>query len=158
MNSKSKNEQGSGGPKTLLLVDDDASARQMIGRVLADEGHHILYAANGAEALELAATNAIDLVLLDLNMPVKGGWDTFEQLTANNPLLAVIIITARPNQLFTSLAAGVGALLEKPLDFQKLLETVRSLLDESTDLRLKRLTGNHADLYYLPSTGKESRE
>jgi FixJ family two-component response regulator len=90
-------------------------------------------------------------------MPVKGGWDTFERLTANNPLLAVIIITARPNQLFTSLAAGVGALLEKPLDFQNLLETVQSLLDESTDLRLKRLSGGRADLYYLPSTGRESQ-
>ena len=57
-------------------------------------------------------------------MPVQGGWDTFEKLTAKDPMLAVIIITARPNQLFTALGAGVGALLEKPLDFPRLLRTV----------------------------------
>jgi CheY-like chemotaxis protein len=59
MNSKRKNKRSSASPKTLLLVDDDTPARQMIGRVLADEGYHVLHAANGAEALELAATNAI---------------------------------------------------------------------------------------------------
>ena len=66
---------------------------------------------------------AIDLVLLDLNMPIKNGWDAFEQLTSENPMLAVIVITARPNQLFTALGSGVSGLLEKPLDFPTLLET-----------------------------------
>ena len=146
-----------GGPSkgTLLLVDDDPSVRQMIGRVLANEGYLVLCAANGAEALGMAAANHIDLVLLDLNMPVKGGWDTFEQLTARNPLVAVIIITARPNQLFTALGAGVGALLEKPLDFPVLLQTVSALLAEPAASRLARLAGQHSDFHYLPSTGEE---
>jgi DNA-binding response OmpR family regulator len=92
-------------------------------------------------------------VLLDLNMPVKGGWDTFERLTSEDPLLAVIIITARPNQLFTALGAGVGALLEKPLDFPMLLKTVSALLAESAEARLARVAGHHTDFHYLPSTG-----
>jgi len=136
--------------KTLLLVDDDSSVREMIGRVLASEGHRVLCAANGAEALGLAEANPIDLVLLDLNMPVKNGWDTFERLTAADPLLAVIIITARPNQFFTALGAGVGALLEKPLDFPTLLQTVSGLLAESAELRLARLAGKQTDFRYLP--------
>jgi DNA-binding response OmpR family regulator len=140
---------------TILLVDDDPSVRQMIGRVLANEGYLVLCAANGAEALGIAAANHIDLVLLDLNMPVKGGWDTFERLTAENPLVAVIIITARPNQLFTALGAGVGALLEKPLDFPVLLQTVSALLAEPVESRLARLAGHHTDFHYLPSTGAE---
>jgi len=56
-------------------------------------------------------------------MPVKNGWDTFEQLTREHPLIPVIIATARPNQLFTAINAGVGALLEKPMDIPMLLRT-----------------------------------
>ncbi len=137
---------------TLLLVDDDPSVRHMIGRVLANEGYLVLCAANGAEALGIASANHIDLVLLDLNMPVKDGWDTFEKLTAENPFIAVIVITARPNQLFTALGAGVGALLEKPLDFPVLLQTVSALLAEPTASRLARLAGHHAAFHYLPSS------
>src|SRR5262245_39381021 len=106
----------------ILLVDDDPSVREMLTRVLAGEGYGVRAAANGAEALDVAAAAHCDLVLLDLNMPVKNGWDAFERLTADNPLVPVIIITARANQLFAALASGVGALLEKPLDFPRLLQ------------------------------------
>jgi len=142
--------------ETILLVDDDASVREMIGRVLRGEGYLVLSAANGDEAAGIAATHPIDLVLLDLNMPVKSGWDTFEKLTADNPLLAVVIITARPNQLFTALGAGVGALLEKPLDFPKLLKTIRLLLMESAEQRLTRIAGHDTKIHYQPSSGKQS--
>jgi CheY-like chemotaxis protein len=141
--------------RTILLVDDDPSVREMIGRVLTDEGYHVLKVASGYEAIALASSHSIDLVLLDLNMPGKGGWDTFECITSENPYLAVIIITAKPGQLFTSLAAGVGALLEKPLDFNLLLKTVSDLLNESAELRLTRLTGHGTAFHYHPSTGKE---
>ena len=119
--------------KTILLVDDDPSVREMVGRVLIGEGYLVLSAANGPEALRIAATSDIDLVLLDLNMPGQSGWDTFERLTSGNPLLAVMIITARSQQLFTAVNAGVGALLEKPLNFPKLLKTMRDLLAEPPD-------------------------
>ena len=154
MNSKLTAQNSSVCPsrKALLIVDDDPSVREMIRRVLADEGYLTLTASNGAEALGVAASNHVDLVLLDLNMPGQGGWDTFEKLTAKDPLLAVIIITAKPNQLFTSLGAGVGALLEKPLDYPILLQTIAALLAESDELRLARLTGRQSRLHYVPST------
>jgi CheY-like chemotaxis protein len=141
---------------TILLVDDDASVRAMVGRVLAGEGYLVLSAANGAEALGIAEASRVDLVLLDLNMPVQGGWDTFEKLAAQFPLLPVIIITARANQLFTALGAGVGALLEKPLDFPELLKTVSALLTEPTETRQARLAGRQTIFRYLPA-GEESR-
>src|SRR5262245_25408233 len=100
----------------ILPVDDAPAIRQMLGRVLTDEHYTILPAANGEEALALVAATKVDLLLLDLNLPVKNGWEMFEQITAENPMLPIIIITARPNQLFPALAAGAGALMEKPLD------------------------------------------
>jgi len=98
----------------------------------------------------VVAKTKVDLVLLDLNMPVKNGWDTFERLTAANPLVPVIVITGRPNQLFTAVGAGVGALLEKPLDIPRLLQTVSALLTESVEVRLARLAGRQATFHYLP--------
>ena len=135
----------------ILLVDDDASVREMLMRVLVGEGYLVLPAANGVEGLKIAAATQIDLVLLDLNMPGQSGWDIFERLTADNPLIPVIIITARSNQLFTALASGVGALLEKPLDFPNLLQAIANLLAESEEQRLARMAGKPAEFHYLPS-------
>lgn len=134
-----------------MVVDDDLSVREILARVLAEEGYLTLVAPNGLEALGIEAANQIDLVLLDLSMPLQSGWETYEKLTTRNPLLPVIIVTARPNQLFTSLAAGVGALLEKPLDYPKLLETVRTVLEEPADVRRARAAGHATDFYYLGS-------
>jgi DNA-binding response OmpR family regulator len=97
------------------------------------------------------------LVLLDLNLPGKNGWDTFERLSTENPSLAVIIITARSNQLFTATGAGVGALLEKPLDFPILLQTIRRLLAEPVESRLARMAGKPADLHYVHTQRKEQK-
>jgi DNA-binding response OmpR family regulator len=134
----------------ILLVDDDPAIREMLGRVLEEQGYEVLPAANGRDALDVAEERQIDLVLLDLNLPVKNGWDTFEQLTARNPLMPVVIITARPNQIFPALAAGAGALMEKPLDFPKLLETISDLLNESAEVRLARIAGRPAEFHFTP--------
>jgi len=136
--------------KKILLVDDDPAIRQILVRLLQEEGYFVLTAANGGEALALADATKFDLVMLDLNMPVKDGWSTFEQLTAKTPTLPIILITARPNQLFPALAAGVGALLEKPLDFVKLFDTVRTLLEEPEDIRLARISGRSSMFRFIP--------
>jgi len=139
--------------KHILLVDDDAGVRGSLQDVLVEEGYLVIPANDGQQALELIASSSIDLVLLDLNMPRKNGWDTFERLSAEHPLVPVIIATARPNQLFTALGAGVGALLEKPLDIPHLLTTIRRLLEESSEARLRRLVGQGAPIDYRPANG-----
>src|SRR5262245_57771316 len=120
----------------ILLVDDDAAIRQMLGRVLTREGYLVILAATGPQGLELSATSHLDLILLDLNLPGQNGWDVFERLTAEDPLRPIIIITARTNQLFLALGAGAGALMEKPLDLPRLLKTIRELLGEPVESRL----------------------
>jgi two-component system response regulator (stage 0 sporulation protein F) len=134
----------------ILLVDDDPGIRRILLRLLAEEGYRVMTASNGIEALERAEDTKFDLVLLDLNMPQKDGWETFEQLTAKNPLLPVILITARPNQIFPAMAAGVGALLEKPLDFVKLFVMIENLLEEPAQVRLGRMTGQTSAFRYIP--------
>jgi DNA-binding NtrC family response regulator len=82
-------------------------------------------------------------------MPEMDGWETFEELAVREPLLPVIVITARANQLFPALAAGVGALLEKPLDFTRLLEEIPRLLEEPRQVRLARLAGRPSVFSYV---------
>src|SRR6266404_3922583 len=81
--------------KRILLVDDDPTVRDSLQDVLLAEGYLIVPAADGQQALDLANKSAVDLVLLDLNMPVKNGWDTFEQLTREHPFIPIVIVTAR---------------------------------------------------------------
>jgi CheY-like chemotaxis protein len=134
----------------ILLVDDDPAVRWMLLRVLQDEGYRVLPAANGAEALAIAATKAPDLVLLDLTLPAQDGWKVLQQFSSNHPLVPVVIITARPNQLFPALASGVGALMEKPLDLPKLLRTIEDLLEEPADARKARIAGQPSEFHYQP--------
>lgn len=122
----------------------------MLVRVLEEDGYIVFAAVNGFEALEITARKSPDIVLLDLNLPLQNGWVTFEQLTTENPLLPIIIITARPNQLFPALASGAGALMEKPLDLPKLLRTIHDLLAEAAAARLARKAGQTAEFHYLP--------
>jgi DNA-binding response OmpR family regulator len=134
----------------ILVVDDDPSVLEMLTRVLNGENYLALAAASGPDALKIAAATQIDLVLLDLNMPGQSGWETFESLAAGHPLVPVIIMAARSTQLLAAMTSGAGALLEKPLDFPKLLQTISNLLAEPAETRLARMAGKSAEFQYLP--------
>jgi CheY-like chemotaxis protein len=142
---------------TILVVDDDPAVRHMLCRLLDEENYKVIAAASGPEALQTASRNGPQLVLLDLNLPGKNGWDTFEQMSQEIPLTPVIIITARPNQLFPALASGVGALMEKPLDLPRLLHTIAELLAEPEAARLARIAGRRAEFHYVPPMGLEPK-
>lgn len=139
--------------KRILLVDDDPTVRESLNEVLVGEGYVVISAENGQQALDLASQSSVDLVLLDLNMPVKNGWDTFEHLSREHPLVPIIIVTARANQLFTALNAGAGALLEKPMDIPTLLHTIKDLLAEPAEKRLARLAGRAPEFHYKRAEG-----
>jgi len=123
--------------KWILIVDDDSSVRLMLARVLISEGYGVLTAANGVDALGLAETLSVDLVLLDLNMPGAKGWEILEELRVKNMAPSVIIITALPNQQEAASAAGAATVLEKPLDFPRLIQTVSQVL-------AKQVNSNHS--------------
>ena len=123
----------------VLLVDDDRSVLEALGGVIEAEGFEVVRAENGHEALQKFRQGSMDIVLLDLNMPVKGGWDTFEGLTTVNPFLPIVIITARADALSEATARGIAALMQKPLNIPTLLEKMRELLAEAAANRLRRV-------------------
>jgi DNA-binding response OmpR family regulator len=140
------------GGKRILLVDDDPTVRDSLKDVLTGEGYCVIAAGNGQEALDLADRLPVDLAVLDLNMPVKNGWDALQQLTFDHPLIPIIIATARQDQLFAALGAGAGALLEKPLDIPVLLRTMAKLLAESAEQKLARVAGKETEFHYHAAT------
>src|SRR5258707_2251707 len=102
--------------KKILLVDDECSILEALSKVLGAENYDVVLAENGQDAVARIAAGPIDLVLLDLGLPIKNGWATLEWLAEINPLLPVIIITGRSDQRALAQKAGADALMAKPLD------------------------------------------
>src|SRR2546425_12376010 len=114
--------------KRILLVDDDRSIRESLSKILRAENYEVVLGENGQEAIEKQGAERIDLLILDLNMPVKNAWATLERLVGINPLLPVVIITGRSNQRALAETAGADVLVEKPLDVPVLLQKICEVL------------------------------
>jgi DNA-binding response OmpR family regulator len=142
--------------KRILLVGEDSTVRKLLKRVLSRQGYQVRAAADGKTALREARLMRPDLVMLDLKLREENGWDLFGRLTRKWPALPVVILSAGGNQLFTALAAGVGALLEKPLHIPRMLQAVSHLLRESAETRLARVAGKLAQFHYLPALPQAS--
>jgi len=136
-----------------MVLDDDEPIRQSLLKLLQTEGYDVVLAADGLEALGELDRRPVDLLLLDLKLPTRSGWDVFEEVSSANPLLPVIVITGKDKQSAMAMAAGVGALMEKPLDVSLLLMTIAELLVEHPEKRLKRLVGDdHSTRYFRPAS------
>jgi CheY-like chemotaxis protein len=133
----------------ILLADDDPEILAALSAALKSEGYEVIAANNGREACEYFMRHQVDLVLLDLKMPGRDGWAVFERLTTANPLVPIIMITARPDQYPLAVAAGVAAFMEKPLDLPLLMGAIDELLVEPLEHRLSRLAGRRPIARYL---------
>ena len=111
----------------VLVIDDDPSVRESVSKVLRDEGYQAVTAADGPEALVQFEAHDIDLLVLDLGLPIKNGWDVFERITTENPVVPVIIITGHADVPLAveAMKAGAAEFLEKPFDSEKLTGAVR---------------------------------
>ena len=114
--------------KKILLVDDDASVRKLLARVLEMENYEVVLAGTGREALSRFRADPPDLVMLDLNMPELNGWQALEHLRSSGATPPVIIMTGNPYQSARAVQAGANALIEKPLHLPLLLKTIDELL------------------------------
>jgi two-component system, OmpR family, response regulator MprA len=144
--------------KRILLVDDDRSIRESLSKILRAESYEVVMGASGQEAIEKYGAERIDLLILDLNMPLRNAWATLERLVGINPLLPVVLITGRSHQRALAETAGADALMEKPLDVPLLLQTIRELLTEPTESRAQRATNRVSSFRYVPCDNELFRE
>jgi len=119
---------------SILIVDDEPANIKLLQRLLHKDGYtKIITTQNPDEVLGLYQQYEIELILLDLNMPIMDGFEVMEQLNKNfgDELVPILVLTAQHLQDFRQRALDCGALdyVTKPFDRQELLSRVRNLLE-----------------------------
>ena len=112
---------------TVLVVDDEQTARNFVGGALGDAGFEAIEAGDLAQARQAIATGAADIVLLDVVLPDGSGLSLLQQIALENPSPPVILITAFGEVDLAVQAMKQGALdfLQKPLDLEQLIGAVQ---------------------------------
>lgn len=115
---------------SILIVDDEASVRDIVRRKLEACGYDICEAANGKEAIAALEAMPFDLVITDIIMPERDGLETILYIRKAQPIVKVIAISAPSNELYLQNAAALGAArtFEKPLRLAELASAVDELL------------------------------
>ncbi|MEO8842255.1 MAG: response regulator [Kofleriaceae bacterium] len=117
---------------SILVVDDDPEIVTLLSTRLGRRGYKISTANDGTSAIELAKRELPDLVLLDVMMPGKSGWEVARALkqdpvTANVKIMMVTAIGEKTNEI-TAPIYGADAHIDKPFEFEKLEQMIISLL------------------------------
>ena len=113
----------------ILVVEDDSRMRELLRRGLSEEGHVVLTADNGRDALSLAATGEFDLLLLDVMLPGLDGFQVAHSLRAAHDRTPILMLTARDDtaDVVHGLDLGADDYLTKPFSFDVLFARVRAL-------------------------------
>ena len=117
---------------TILIADDEPNILLSLEFLMQREGYRVLVARDGQEALDAIIEHRPDLVLLDVMMPRKSGFDVLQALRERDDLAAirVLMLTAkgRDTDMAKGLALGASAYMTKPFSTRELVDKVRELL------------------------------
>lgn len=114
----------------MLLVEDDRDISEPLARALAREGYEVLAAEDGRTALRVAVEERLDLILLDIGLPEMSGLDVCRHVRELQPVLPILMLTARDGELdaVSGLDAGADDYVVKPFRLAELLARVRRML------------------------------
>jgi len=120
----------------ILLVEDNEMNRDMLSRRLLKQGFEMVIAVDGEQAVDLARSEAPDLILMDISLPGLDGWEATRLLktmpeTRSIPIIA-LTAHAMAGDREKSLAAGCNDYDTKPIDFRRLLEKIQGFLSKET--------------------------
>jgi len=124
----------------ILIIDDEASLRRTMARILQREGYEVTTAANGEEGLKLVSEQPFDLVYSDIRMPDMSGLELLRTVHAKFPDLPVILFTAQPdlNSAVEAVRSGATDYLLKPLKPQAVIDRTKAVLEKRQNERRKR--------------------
>jgi two-component system cell cycle response regulator DivK len=121
----------------ILLIEDYRDTRDVTELILIEAGHTVRSARDGMQAVECAAHDQPDLILMDLTLPLLDGWEATCRLKANPTTrhIPVVAFTAQVDQdaLTRALAAGCVAVIAKPFEIDTLLSELVALLAPATE-------------------------
>ena len=121
----------------ILVVDDDENIRKTIKTILEDEGYIVDIAATGNEAIEKTEKTAFNLALLDIRLPDMEGVELLKRMKEAVPRTRKIMVTGYPSMqnAIAALNKNADAYLVKPVNVEKLLNTVKEQLDSQEEER-----------------------
>jgi two-component system response regulator MprA len=121
----------------VLVVDDDRDVRDSLGRALGYAGYSVSTAANGADALSTVAQAPVDLIILDVLMPMLNGLDACRALRGRGVATPILVLTARDaiDDRVAGLEAGADDYLVKPFALRELMARVNALLRRARPVR-----------------------
>lgn len=124
----------------ILIIDDEASLRQTMARILQRAGYEVTTASNGKEGLALVSEHPFDLLYLDIRMPDISGLELLKTIHAKLPDLPIILFTAQPdiNSAVEALRRGAIDYLLKPLKPQTVIDRTQMILVDIQKERRKR--------------------
>jgi two-component system, OmpR family, copper resistance phosphate regulon response regulator CusR len=120
----------------ILLVEDEPDAARVLAKGLRERTFAVDIAAEGEDAIYLASINSYDLIILDVMLPLKDGFEVCRELRAAGASVPVLMLTARDDvrDRITGLDSGADDYLVKPFDFHELLARLRALLRRSPSM------------------------
>jgi two-component system cell cycle response regulator DivK len=118
----------------LLLVEDNDLNRDMLSRRLTKRGFDVRIAVDGAQGVEMARSEAPDLIIMDMSLPVLSGWDATSTLKADAATEAIPILALTAHSMAgdreRALEAGCDDFDTKPIELPRLLDKIAALLDD----------------------------
>lgn len=116
----------------ILLVEDNEMNRDMLSRRLERKGYEVVFAVDGQQAIDLATREKLDLILMDMSLPVVDGWEATRRLKADVQTKHIpnIALTAHamPEDERRAREAGCNDYDTKPIELPRLLEKIAALL------------------------------
>lgn len=122
----------------ILLAEDEDSVREFVSRVLVLQGHDVLEAKDGAEAVELMNQHHFDLLITDIVMPIMDGISLALKVRSERPHVPIVLMTgyANESQRAHNLSVLIEELLSKPFNKDQLVAAVKKAL--SSEAKIKK--------------------
>jgi two-component system, cell cycle response regulator DivK len=121
----------------LLLVEDNEMNRDMLSRRLQRRGYEVVIAVDGQEGVALAQSEAPDLILMDMSLPVMDGWEATRRLKAASETMTIPVIALTAHAMSgdreKAMEAGCDDYDAKPIELPRLLEKIEALLGKQPD-------------------------
>ena len=118
----------------ILLVEDNETNRDMLSRRLRRRGFEVVIAVDGEEGIQMAATEAPALILMDMSLPVVDGWEATRRLKANHGTAAIPVIALTAHAMAgdrnRALAAGCDDYDTKPVELKRLVGKITAILGQ----------------------------
>ena len=133
-------ENGRNGHKTVLLVEDEEMMVLLLRKTFAKHGYNVLVALDGEEALNLFQEHKhkIDVVLLDIGLPKKAGWEVILTMKEENPQVSIVVSSGYidPSSKAKMYKAGIRNFVDKPYTPEAVVEILDAVIQQNRTLEL----------------------